>query len=49
VAIDGDERLLARLQLTAAGDQTARLLAWAALLGPERGSMTMITAMRSSS
>jgi transposase len=36
VAIDGDERLLARLQLTAADDQTARLLAWATPLGSER-------------
>ena len=37
VAIDGDERPLARLQLTTADDQTVRLLAWAAPLGPEQG------------
>ena len=36
VAIDSEEWLLARLQLTAADDQTARLLAWATPLGSER-------------
>ena len=36
VAIDGDERPLARLQLTADRVQTGRLLAWAAPLGDDR-------------
>ena len=36
VAIDSDERPLARLQLTADRVQTARLLAWAAPLGDDR-------------
>ena len=36
VAIDGDERPLARLQLTADRAQTGRLLAWAAPLGDDR-------------
>ena len=33
VAIDSDERPIARLQLTAGQDQTTRLLAWATPLG----------------
>ena len=36
VAIDGDERPLARLQLVADRCQTQRLLAWAEPLGTER-------------
>src|SRR6476659_218062 len=36
VAIDGDERPLARLRLTADRVQTGRLLAWAAPLGDDR-------------
>ena len=36
VAIDSDERLLARLELTADRVQTGRLLAWAAPLGDDR-------------
>ena len=36
VAIDGDERPVARLQVAAGRDQTARLSAWAAPLGRDR-------------
>jgi transposase len=36
VAIDDDEEAIARLEVTAGGCQTQRLLAWAAPLGEER-------------
>ena len=36
VAIDGDERAVARLEVRADRAQTQRLLAWAAPLGAER-------------
>jgi transposase len=36
VAIDGDERAIARLEVTADRAQTQRLLAWAVPLGDQR-------------